>query len=135
MKSPLPLVAILLALAGCAPTTAPASLPPIPQDDLNRTGIGRIVTVGGPKVTPLRVLEDSRCPAEVACVWAGRVRIIVRVDLGRGSEMHELTQGTPVPVADGTLELVEVQPAKPSSEQEALSPRDYRFGFRFMGGL
>ena len=96
---------------------------------------GQTVAVGGPKVTPLAVLEDSRCPAGVQCVWAGRVRISARIDLGSGSETHELTQGMPVPVADGTLELVQVQPAKPGSSAGPLASADYRFALRFMGGL
>jgi hypothetical protein len=135
---------MVLALAGCA-SAAPLTSPPARMEDgLSRTALGRTVAVGGPKVTPLAILEDSRCPVGVTCVWAGRVRISVRVDLGRGSEMHELTQGVPIPVADGTLELVEVEPSKPQSVRNeikpdvghsGLSPRDYRFGFRFMGGL
>ena len=123
--------AALLALAGCAT----ASLPALPEDGLTRAAMGQTVAVGGPKVTPLTVLEDSRCPAGVQCVWAGRVRISARVDLGRGSETRELTQGMPVPVADGTLELVQVQPAKPGSSAGPLASADYRFALRFMGGL
>lgn len=131
MKQPL-LVLTLLALGGCA---YHASALTTHEDGLSRAVIGQTVAVGGPKVTPLTVIEDSRCPAKVACVWAGRVRISVRVDLGRGSENYELQQGTAIPVADGTLELVEVLPAKPAASKGALSPQDYRFGFRFMGGL
>lgn len=127
--------ALGLLLAGCAPAAPlPATLVN-PEDGLSRTVIGRTVAVGGPKITPLAVIEDSRCPADVACVWAGRVRITVRVDLGRGSEMRELTMATPVQVADGALELVEVLPTKPAPGEAALAPGDYRFGLRFMGGL
>ena len=123
--------AALLALAGCATVSLPAQ----PEDGLTRAAIGQIVAVGGPKVTPLAVLEDSRCPGGVQCVWAGRVRISARIDLGRGSETRELTQGMPVPVADGTLELIEVQPAKPAPGARPLASADYRFTLRFMGGL
>jgi hypothetical protein len=45
----------------------------------------------------------------------------------------ELTSGKPVQIADGSLELVEVQPDRVAGEK--LDPKDYRFGFRFMGGL
>jgi hypothetical protein len=117
-----PALLAALALAGCAHAV------PVPEDGLSRTGLGRTVAVGGPRVTPLRVLEDSRCPPDVRCVWAGRMRLQVRVDLGSGSQTRELTLGEPIPVADGTLELVEVWPDKGSGG-------DYRFGFRFMGGI
>jgi len=128
------LPAAALALAGC--TTVSMPLPSNePADDLSRTVIGKTVGAGGPKVTPLAVLEDSRCPMDARCVWAGRVRLSARIDLGAGSQLRELTQGEPLQVADGTLELVEVQPDKPAANQVPLKPSNYRFGFRFMGGL
>jgi hypothetical protein len=67
------------------------------------------------------------------CVWAGQVRLRTRIHLGARDEERELTSNKPVPVADGTLELVEVQPDRVAGE--TLDPKNYRFGFRFMGGL
>jgi hypothetical protein len=105
-------------------------------DGLSRARIGETVAVGGPKVTPLTVLEDSRCPMNARCVWAGQVRVRVQVHVGSGSQAMELTQGQPAPVADGTLELVEVQPDRVAAgEAPRITPAEYRFGFRFMGGL
>ncbi|WP_156843089.1 hypothetical protein [Novosphingobium aquimarinum] len=97
--------------------------------------MGETAWVDGPKVTPLAVLEDSRCPMNARCVWAGRVRIRARIDLGARREFRELTQGEPVQVADGSLELVEVQPDPPMVGQAGLEEADYSFGFRFMGGI
>lgn len=102
------------------------------EDDLSWARLGETVAAGGPKVTSITVLEDSRCPEEKRCIWAGRVRVNARIDLGSGSQMRELTQGQPVPVADGTLELVEVQPKK---TERVIASEAYRFGWRFMGGL
>lgn len=117
-----------LLLAGCAATPpVEATAGPI------RAGIGQTVAVDGPRVTPLEVLEDSRCPRGVQCVWAGRVRISARIDLGKGSETRELTLGKPENVADGALELVEVLPDKMADR--TILPEDYRFGFHFAGGL
>ncbi len=130
--------AVLLLLVGCSAPSSPASAPvPVQEaDGLARARIGETITVGGPRVTPLAVLEDSRCPMNARCVWSGRVRLQVRVHLGSGSAITELTQGHPVPVADGTLELVEVQPEPiASAGSSPIAAADYRFGFRFMGGL
>src|SRR3546814_14872369 len=33
-------------------------------------------------VTPLAVIEDSRCPRDVQCVWQGRVMLRAQLDLG-----------------------------------------------------
>jgi hypothetical protein len=57
--------------------------------------IGETVTVDGPRVTPLEVLADSRCPQEVRCVWEGEVRLNVRIDLGAGIEVREITSRSP----------------------------------------
>ena len=103
------------------------------SDGIVRAKLGETVSVGGPRVTPLKVLEDSRCPARVQCVWAGQVRLSARIETGRGAETRELVSGKPIPVADGSLTLVEVMP--PRDKAAAPYPEDYRFGFTFDGGL
>ena len=117
-----------IALSGCVTYRAHG-------DGIARAALGETVSVDGPKITPLAVLEDSRCPMNARCVWAGQVRLKVRVHLGAGDQERELTSGKPIPVADGTLELVEVRPDRVAGEGQALDPKDYRFGFKFMGGL
>ncbi|WP_347303857.1 hypothetical protein V5740_04350 [Croceibacterium sp. TMG7-5b_MA50] len=118
----------MITLAGCTATLPP----PEGERHLPVASIGQRIGVDGPQLTPLEVLEDSRCPAGEQCVWAGRVRIRVAVHLGAGDRMVELEQGKPVPVADGALELVQVTPAKTA---EAIAPAAYRFSFRFDGGI
>lgn len=106
-----------------------------PEPNAGPTGaaIGETVHVDGPKVTALAVLEDSRCPQGMTCVWAGRVRINARIELGSKTYEQELISGTPVQVADGSLELVEVLP--PAIVDQTIASEDYRFSFRFMGGI
>ena len=122
------LLAAPLALAACATT------PPEPQDGIARAGLNERVYVGGPYVTPLAVLEDSRCPMNARCVWAGRTRLSVRIDLGSGSETREIASDAPIQIADGQLALVEVQPDRMTGEQPG-DQKPYRFGFTFSGGL
>lgn len=125
------LFALPLVLAGCA-TVAPGAPPPDPA--LTWLRLGQTASVEGPRITPLSLIEDSRCPARVTCVWAGQVRVTVRVPTGGGgSRVVEVASHRPVPVADGTLELVEVRPTKRS--EAAIPPGDYRLGFRFRGSL
>jgi hypothetical protein len=101
---------------------------------LSGARLGERVLVDGPAVTPLEVLEDSRCPADVQCAWAGRLRIRTAVHLGSGDQRLDLTLGEPMQVADGMLELVEVQPV-PATAGSTIAPADYRFTFRFDGGF
>jgi hypothetical protein len=122
------ILAAPLALAACA------TAPPAPQDGIARAELGERVDVDGPYVTPLAVLEDSRCPMNARCVWAGRVRLSVRIDLGARSETREIASDAPIQVADGELSLVEVQPDLMAGEQPS-ERKPYRFGFTFAGGL
>ncbi|WP_240197990.1 hypothetical protein [Novosphingobium sp. P6W] len=114
------------------PSELPATEPGAP---LIFAALGQTVGVDGPRVTPLAVLEDSRCPMNARCVWGGQLRLRLRIDSGRGGEV-EITSGKPITVADGTLELVQVRPDKVAgaANNGAIKPSDYRFGFRFMGG-
>ena len=78
-----------------------------------RAALGEKIEVAdGIVVEPQSVIEDSRCPMEARCVWAGQVRLQVRVTLGEGSELRELTLGKPEQVADGQLTLQGVMPPR-----------------------
>ena len=121
---------LLLSLALAAMCGGSAASAREPASTIAR--IGKRVSVDGPSVTPLRVLEDSRCPMEARCVWAGQVRLLVRIGTGRRRALREITSNMPIRIADGTLELVSVMP--PRSVQRTLRARDYHFGFRFAGG-
>lgn len=123
----LPFALAATAIAGCA------TIPRVNEDGSIEARLGQRVDVGGPKVTPLRVLEDSRCPMEARCVWAGRVRMEVLVETGRGKQVRELASDKPIAIADGQLELLGVMP--PRSTQRAIAPKDYRFALKFSGGI
>ncbi len=126
-----PAYALLLPVALGACATVPP--PPASTDGIARAGLHQKVYVGGPYVTPLAVLEDSRCPMNARCIWAGRTRLTVKITLGARSETREIASDKPIQVADGTLSLVEVQPDLMAGEQA--KPKAYRFGFTFAGGI
>ncbi len=116
-----------------ASAQAPAPAGPYSGPPLAYTRIGETIYVDGPRVTPLALLEDSRCAEGTQCVWAGRLRVRVRVDLGSGPREMEMTLGQPVQVADGQLDLLDALPRPVAGSKPA--PFAYQFGFRFMGGL
>lgn len=111
---------VLLALSSC--TTVPqrdyANGPTAPLNE--------VANLDGLTVRPIAVIEDSRCPASVQCVWAGRVRISAEVG---GEGTRELTLGESLTLSGGTLTLVDVRPSKRTPE--AIAPRDYQFTFTF----
>jgi len=85
----------------------------------------------GVAVEPLRVLEDSRCPQDVTCVWAGRFVLAARVrDHGR-VETVKLTLGIPQKVGRGRLTLDQVSPERTA---KGVNARQYRFGLSYAPG-
>lgn len=95
----------LALLAGCA--TAPSAAVDAPVARL-----GGLARVGPLTVQPTDVLEDSRCPEEVQCVWAGKVIIRVALRQGRNRDVHDMTMGQPETVPGGALLLTAVSPNK-----------------------
>ncbi len=50
--------------------------------------LGESVKVGAVTITFAELLEDSRCPEGVQCVWAGRARVLVEVS-EEGKETYQ----------------------------------------------
>lgn len=122
MKPVAAIVSASLLLTGCVGYN-------VRNDGTARARIGQTVNIGDFQLTPLEVLEDSRCPANVQCVWAGRLRLKARLDFGAKAAEQELTLGEEQPAGKGILKLVE---AKPHPEQgRTIYSEDYRFGFTY----
>lgn len=79
-------------------------------------------------LTPMRVVEDSRCPIDARCVWPGRIVVETRVDGPGWRETLQFQPGEPQVVRDLSIALVSVEPARPSAESAPESSR-YRFTF------
>jgi hypothetical protein len=119
-----------------APFTAAmlASCATVPQAAADPTAaIGQIAFTNGLSVRPVGIIEDSRCPAKVNCVWAGRLVVRSEVRGGSWRKNLDLELGKPRQVADGALTLVAASPAKAAGA--GIDPRAYRFTFDFQGGL
>ena len=152
----------LFALAGCVgspPGTnapgdtgpPPAPSPPPPTETLGQyrvaleraeapfhvpgavtARLGEEVRIGDLRVRPVEVLEDSRCPIDVTCVWAGRIRVRVALS-GVGEQVMEM--GRPVSVPGGRrLTLTGAWPPNWSRPPAGVDPREpKRFAFRLSG--
>lgn len=84
---------------------------------------------GSRTITPVAVLEDSRCPASVQCIQAGTVRIQVRVKEGVQQDLAVIGLNQPVAVGRRWLHLLAVCPHR--GTPEPLSASSYRFTFAF----
>ena len=120
MRSAFPILAAL-ALAACA--TLPAAAP-VRGDGFAH--LDEATRVGALVVTPRAVVEDSRCPINVRCVWAGRAVVRTEVAGAGWREMLSLTLGQRVATHGTTLALTSVEPGKIAGAEPRL---DYLLGF------
>ena len=126
------MLALALALlTGCA---APAAAPETPAGEIVRADavgvrLGETARLGDLDVRPIAVVEDSRCPADVECVWAGRLRLRTAVS-GVGETELILGQAFALP-GGGSLTLVAATPApRHRSPPGAEAGPATRFAFR-----
>jgi hypothetical protein len=87
--------------------------------------LGESVRAGSVVVTPVSVVEDSRCPKSVQCIQAGTVRLLARIRKdGRVSEtVAGLRQ--PADIGVGWLHLVRACPYP--GQPGRIPARAYRF--------
>ena len=112
-----------LALAACA--TAPMTGAPIRSDGM--ASIGQSTRVGALVVTPQAVVEDSRCPINARCIWAGRLVLAARIDGAGWRETARLTLGESYRTHGSGLALVSAEPGKMAGSPP--SPPASRFAF------
>ncbi|WP_086608386.1 hypothetical protein [Erythrobacter donghaensis] len=122
-------LALAAALGACAtvPDSPRPESPPAPEGSF--VALGEPVTVGEMVATPMEVLEDSRCPINARCIWAGRLVVKTRIDGGGWRETADLTLGEPYSTHDTALALVSGEPAPEAGEGKQTLPADYRFAY------
>lgn len=92
-------------------------------------GINQTADLGnGLRVRPLEVLEDSRCPQNARCVWAGRLRLRVNVE-GVGEREITAEETDAVQTPRGSFTLVAISPGPWTDWPQERRP-PYRFGFK-----
>lgn len=110
-----------LALAACA-TAPPVQFGPT-------AGLGQIAAGNGLQVRPIEVVEDSRCPAAVNCVWAGRLTVRARMNGPGWTQIRDFALGVPQTVDQHQVTLISAEPQKQAGAET--DPRAYRFTFQF----
>ena len=111
-----------LALAACA--TLPASAP-VRSDGFAH--LGEATRVGTLVATPRAVVEDSRCPINARCVWAGRL-VLSTLVVGQGwAETRNLTLGERAQLRGTSIALTSAEPGKMAGAEAPAAP--LLFGF------
>ena len=123
MKAVITLFVATIALSACATT-------PLAGSSVRGDGFARIdqqTRVGALVVTPLAVVEDSRCPFNARCIWAGRLLLKTRIAGAGWRETVTLTLGQPNATHGAGLALVSAEPGKMAGSPP--SPPASLFGF------
>lgn len=76
---------------------------------------------------PLEVTEDSRCPTEVQCVWAGTLKVRTTLRSASGESVETFELGKTITTETRAITLVEVLPVKRTTD--AIAVGDYLFVF------
>ena len=114
------IVAVALGLSGCAHVGNPDAPIALGTSTALRVGESRLVAGTSTSVGVTELVEDSRCPTGVQCVWAGRVRMALRL----GSNAATLATDSSFAAEGLSVRLDSVLPY-PSSETR-IATSDYR---------
>lgn len=122
----IPLLVLAIALAGCRPAGSQTS---------HAASLGTAVTLAPAEravfsqerleVQFVAIVEDSRCPRDVACLWAGEVKVQLAIR-GKSAESthHELPEAQSTLVEGYRVTILEVRPEALSTRK--ISPEEYR---------
>lgn len=122
MPMPRSLACALLIVGACAQpqppvaeTSAPAPGSASALDDTLRVPLaGQAVSRDGAlRVWYVQLVAESRCPADVTCVWEGDAAVLLRAAAGGhtiSDTVHTRLEPRTIAVAGYTLSLVEVHP-------------------------
>lgn len=116
-------------LTACAPslTTIPAGA----EFELSPGGTARLDGTGI-DLTMIDVKSDSRCPADVMCVWAGDAEVRLRARGGeRDTTVSLHTTQEPRTVTVGTVRLELTSLAPPNQAGSPTPPSAYRARIRW----
>ena len=83
---------------------------------------------GSLKVRFVRVLDDSRCPTDATCIWAGEVKLRLAVEAGEQQVERDVREGESTTVAARKIELLRVRPQPVSTRK--IDAGDYRASLR-----
>jgi hypothetical protein len=118
MKAVTPLIALML--------TACATIQPPPNTGPT-AGLGQYAFVDALRIRPIEVVEDSRCPAQVQCVWAGRLVVRARMNGPGWTQVRDFELGVFQAVDQYRVTLISAEPQKGSPGE--IDRSAYRFTF------
>lgn len=117
----------IAALAGCAVIPDPTAMQRPALAEGTPVALTQPVEVGDVLVTPMSIVEDSRCPINARCVWAGRLIVKTRIDGEGWRDTADITLGETYGTHGRVIALVSAEPDKIT--QSEIEPGSYLFVF------
>lgn len=104
-----------------------------------KLALGESVTLSGHTFEFVKVIEDSRCPKDVSCVWAGQAKVELAIHLASGEQTTQVILFNPglqqPQILAGTTKgqiVIETLAPYPVSTQPSLEDRAYYVTLREM---
>ncbi len=97
------------------------------QSGTIKTYIGGALSALNVTITPRQVVDDSRCPTDVQCIWAGTAHVRASINTSAETRDETFELGKPLRVGAYTITLSELTPAKSAGDEIPAS--SYRFVF------
>lgn len=116
------LIIIIIAAFGFLAVSAMHS-PEVKEEPSTTQG----VTINGVTITPLEIMEDSRCPEGVQCIWAGTVKLKANLRKPSGNYDAVLELGKAVSTGTEEVTLVSVTPNPKEGKKIAFDDYDFEF--------
>jgi len=124
------MIASRIAIAGALLALACSASPPTAPTGANITlRIGESVSIAGTPLvlTFVRIGEDSRCPPDVTCIWAGNASVEIDARTGAGLETISLnTTVGPREAVVGVFRISLVELTPPPASNVRVSPDYFR---------
>ncbi len=133
MQKSLRAASVFLLLA-CGGVTAAGRVPAVPlgQDFVLEVGQTVLVEGAGFGITFVAVTEDSRCPVDVTCVWAGNATVELKVSMSDAVDttvtLNTDLEPRATTIGRHELRLVALAPVPRSDVR--IAPGDYRATLR-----
>ena len=129
MKAHLLALPLVVVTVGCTTLTDPAVANiPAAEAEGAEIGFGQTVALGDLLLTPLRITEDSRCPINARCVWAGRITVETQIDGDGWQETVGISNDDFTRLHGHTVKIIGAQPGNIAGG-EAIALGDYRFSY------
>ena len=115
----------LLLLTGLSSCASPA---PLFKPTEAVSTLGEMVELGSVRITPLGIVQDSRCPKDVQCIQQGTVELKTKIESTWAGDIEKVFRLSRIYLTQGEcLQLAQVEPE--ASVGVPISPDEYRFHF------